>query len=196
MAEYGFGLLVGKFVPCRHRFIQTESPRFVTVDGKIMRRSSLLCCVARVRHQHVVEVVKERNRSNNLPNLPLAPWHGEHGRRTAGTQPLTGQGRRSHDCNLGPATPSDARGCWRIIIPCPRSSQNNPPGLLSGRMGSLRAMSCMAPHGVGIVGHTEHDASWRIFPRRSLGQERTCRAGYAVFKVEPIMPIGHAQRSG
>lgn len=147
MAEYGFGLLVGKFVPCRHRFIQTESPRFVTVDGKIMRRSSLLCCVARVRHQHVVEVVKERNRSNNLPNLPLAPWHGEHGRRTAGTQPLTGQGRRSHDCNLGPATPSDARGCWRIIIPCPRSSQNSPPGLLSGRMGSL-------------LRHVLHGASW------------------------------------
>ena len=45
-----------------------------------------------------------------MPNLPLAPWHGEHGRRAAGIQPLTGQGRRSRDCNLGPATPSDARG--------------------------------------------------------------------------------------
>lgn len=183
MVEYGFGLLVGKFVPCRHRFIQTESPRFVTVDGKIMRRSSLLCCVARVRHQHVVEVVKERNRSNNLPNLPLAPWHGEHGRRTAGTQPLTGQGRRSHDCNLGPATPSDARGCWRIIIPCPRSSQNSPPELLLGQMESLSIMSCMVPHGVGIVSNAEHGASWRIFPCCSLRQERTCHAGYVIVKV-------------
>ena len=62
VAEYGFDLLVGKFVPCRHRFIQTESPRSITVDGKIMRRSSLLYCAARVRHQHVVEVVKERKK--------------------------------------------------------------------------------------------------------------------------------------
>ena len=131
-----------------------------------------------------------------MPYLPLAPWHREHGRRAAGTQLLTGQGRRSHDCNLGPATPSDARGCRRIIILCPRSSQNSLPGLFSGRMGSLCVMSCMVPHGVGIVGYAEHDASWRIFPCCSLRQDRTCHAGYAVFKVEPIMPIGHAQRSG
>ena len=44
-------------------------------------------------------------------------------------------------------------------------------------------MSCMVPHGVGIVGYAEHDASRRTLPRRSLGQERTCRAGYEVVKV-------------
>lgn len=118
-----------------------------------------------------------------MPYLPLAPWHEEHGRRAAGIQPLTGQGRRSHDCNLGPATPSDARGCRRIIIPCPRSSQNSPPELLLGQMESLSIMSCIMPHGVGIDSYAKHDASWRIFPRRSLGQERTCRAGYVIIKV-------------
>lgn len=41
----------------------------------------------------------------------------------------------------------------------------------------------MVPHGVGIVGYAEHDASRRTLPRRSLGQERTCRAGYEVVKV-------------
>ena len=46
-----------------------------------------------------------------------------------------------------------------------------------------RAMFCMVPHGVGIVGYAEHDASRRTLPRRSLGQERTCRAGYEVVKV-------------
>lgn len=66
MAEYGFSLLVGKFVPCRHRFIQTEPPRSITVDGKIMRRSSLLCCAARVRHQHVVEVVKKERKKKGV----------------------------------------------------------------------------------------------------------------------------------
>lgn len=126
-----------------------------------------------------------------MPNLPLAPWHGEHGRRAAGIQPLTGQGRRSHDCNLGPATPSDARGCRRIIIPCPRSSQNSLPGLFSGRMESLCVMSCMVPHGVGIVGYAGHSASWRIFPCCSLGQERTCHAGYEVVKVGPY--VGQAK---
>lgn len=55
------------------------------------------------------------------------PLAREHGRRAAGVQPLAGQGRRSRDCNLGLATPSDARGCGRIIIPCPRSWQSSLP---------------------------------------------------------------------
>ena len=48
-------------------------------------------------------------------------------------------------------------------------------------------MSCMVPHGVGIVGYAEHDASRRTLPRRSLGQERTCRAGYEVVKVARLL---------
>ena len=42
----------------------------------------------------------------------------------------------------------------------------------------------MVPHGVGIVGYAEYGASRRTLPRRSLGQERTCRAGYEVVKVK------------
>ena len=90
----------------------------------------------------------------------------------------------SKDCNRGSATPSDARGNRCIIVVRPRSWQSSPPGLLGGRMGSLCVMSCMVPHGVGIVGYAEHDASRRTLPRRSLGQERTCRAGYEVVKVK------------
>ena len=52
-AEYAFGLLVGQFVSDRYRLIQLKSPRFFTVDGKMMRRSGLLRCAARVRHQHM-----------------------------------------------------------------------------------------------------------------------------------------------
>ena len=55
------------------------------------------------------------------------PLAREHGRRAAGVQPLAGQGRRSHDCNLGPATPSYVQGNKRIIIPRPRSWQNSLP---------------------------------------------------------------------
>lgn len=35
-----------------------------------------------------------------------------------------------------------------------------------------------------IVGYALNDTSWRILPRCSLGQERTCRAGYEVVKVK------------
>lgn len=61
------------------------------------------------------------------------PLAREHGRRAAGVQPLAGQGRRSRDCNLGPATPSDVRGCRRIIIPRPRSWQNSLPEAIALR---------------------------------------------------------------
>ena len=75
-----------------------------------------------------------------MPNLPRAPLAS--GTRQAGCwqQPLTGSAG-SKDCNLGSATPSDARGNRRIIVGRPRSWQGSPPGPLGGRVKSLGAKS-------------------------------------------------------
>ena len=124
--------------------------------------------------------------------MPLAPWicrsppgirqrHMMQRCRSCGVPKGTQQagcwqaaahwsGRRSRDCNLGPATPSDVRGNRRIIVGCPRSWRNGRPGPLLGQMVSLCAEFLCT--------------FWRIFPCCSLGQGCTCCAGYEVVKVE------------
>ena len=48
-----------------------------------------------------------------------------------------------------------------------------------------------------IVGYALSDTSWRILPCCSLGQERTCRAGYEVVKVyRPGKPVIKEQNPG
>ena len=76
----------------------------------------------------------------------------------------------SKDCNRGSATPSDVRGNRRIIVGRPRSWQGSPPGPLGD--GSNRSVQ------------SRLRTSRRTLLCRSLGQERTCRAGYEVVKVK------------
>ena len=78
-AEYAFGLLVGQFVSDRYRLIQLKSPRFFTVDGKMMRRSGLLRRTGSTSTHGVVEVAKRKEEKEVItcvPYLPLAPWQG------------------------------------------------------------------------------------------------------------------------
>ena len=68
-AEYAFGLLVGQFVSDRYRLIQLKSPRFFTVDGKMMRRSGLLRRTGSTSTHGVVEVVKKKERKKRSNNV-------------------------------------------------------------------------------------------------------------------------------
>lgn len=134
----------------------------------------------------VVEVAKKK-KSNNVYAIfaarPLASGTQQAGCRQAATH---WSGRRSRDCNLGPATPSDVRGNRRIIVSCPRSWRNSRPRPLSGQMESLGDVRCDDAAWEGIFFCPPQSASRRISPCRSLGQERSCRAGYEVVKVRPL----------
>ena len=91
----------------------------------------------------------------------------------------------SKDCNRGSATPSDARGRRRIIVSPPQVIARQPAGTAFGSDGiALRHVLHGASWGRRCFGYAEHGASRRTLPRRSLGQERTCRAGYEVVKVK------------
>ena len=90
----------------------------------------------------------------------------------------------SKDCNRGSATPSDAWGRRRIIVSPPQVIARQPAGTAFGSDGiALRHVLHGASWGRRCFGYAEHGASRRTLPRRSLGQERTCRAGYEVVKV-------------
>ena len=52
LAEDGFNHLVGYDIANGFGFVQAITP-VLSVDGKMIRRSRLLCCAARVRHQHM-----------------------------------------------------------------------------------------------------------------------------------------------
>ena len=91
----------------------------------------------------------------------------------------------SKDCNRGSATPSDARGRRRIIVSPPQVIARQPAGTAFGSDGiALRHVLHGASWGRRCFGYAEHGASRRTLPRRSLGQDRTCHAGYEVVKVK------------
>ena len=52
LAKDGFHHLVGYNIANGFGFVQAITP-VLSVDGKMMRRSGLLRCAARVRHQHM-----------------------------------------------------------------------------------------------------------------------------------------------
>ena len=138
MAEQPFRVRVRGIVVDGSYFVQTITP-IRSVDGKMIRRSGLTHCAARVRHQHMglLKSEKRRKRSNNIYAKIYAkfaarpPWHREHGRRAAGgSRSLALPG--SKDRNRGSATPSDARGCRRIIVGPPQVVARRPAGAACG----------------------------------------------------------------
>ena len=85
---------------------------------------------------------------------------------------------------MGSATPSDARGRRRIIVPCPQVSAIQPAGAVYGTDGIAqcrRRAGCPEKGTVGPHRGARHGAPSRVAHWR---QERTCRAGYAVVKVK------------
>ena len=85
----------------------------------------------------------------------------------------------------GARPPRLTRGaCRRIIVDLPRVIAKQPAGAAFGSDGiALRHVLHGASWGRHCFGYAEHGASWRTLPCCSLGQERTCRAGYEVVKV-------------
>ena len=102
-----------------------------------------------------------------MPYLPLAPGPGN----TAGGPLARGLSLalpRSKDRNLGSATPSDARGRRRIIVPCPPGLDNTARRVClwdrwDRSLPSLRGMPI-----TDIVGSAPRGTSWRTFPCCSL----------------------------
>lgn len=139
LPEDGLHHLVGCGVADGFRLKDRASlPATRFVDGKMIRRSGLLRCAARVRHQHMgllkSEKKKEREKRSHNVNATFAA-------RTPGIGSMAGgplaNGRSlalpgSKDCNRGSATPSDARGLQVYHCRLPQVLARQPAGAAWG----------------------------------------------------------------
>ena len=151
----------------------------------MIRRSRLLCCAARVRHQHMglLKSEKRRKRSNNI--------YAKFAARTPGIGNTAGGllAAAAHWLCRGlriatrARPPRLTRGAAGVSLWArPRSWQGGPPGPLGD--GSNRSVQ------------SRLRTSRRTLPCRSLRQERTCRAGYEVVKVKTRLSRTKQSRPG